>query len=169
MSLNNIKSILEKENVFLSDKIYYSLENELNVRSNNKSKSSNHICFLINHKNNELLSYAFNIYFKTNSFPFSLHSEINTINKFYKKSITKSMLKIKKKLIIIKVSKSGIIGHSKPCLSCANFIYNNMDNINIIDVLYSTSENILKSLKKDELILDNFKLSSGSSRRNRSK
>lgn len=168
MYLDNIKQILEKESVFLSDKVYYDLESELNVRSNNKSKSSNHICFLIN-KNNELLSYAFNIFFKTNTFPFSIHSEINTINKYYKKNLTKSSLKIKKKLIIIKISKSGVIGHSKPCLSCANFIYNNMDNINIIDVLYSTSENKLESLKRDNLILDNFKLSSGSSRRNRSK
>jgi cytidine deaminase len=165
MSLNNIKLILEKEYVFLSDKIYYSLENELNVRSINKSKSSNHICFLID-KNNELLTYGFNIFFKTNSFPFSLHSEINAINKYYKKTLSKSMLRSKKKLIIIKVSKSGVIGHSKPCLSCANFIYNNMNNINITDVLYSTSENKLESLKRDELILDNFKLSSGSSRRN---
>lgn len=168
MSLDNIKSILAKECIFLSDKIYYSLENELNVRANNKSKSSNHICFLFD-KNNELLTYAFNIFFKTNSFPFSLHSEINTINKYYKKTLTKSNIKSKKKLIIIKVSKSGVIGHSKPCLSCANFIYNNMTNLNIIDVLYSTSDNILKSLKKDELILNNFKLSSGFSRRNRSK
>ena len=86
MSLDNIKSILEKECVFLSDKIYNSLENELNVRtikkskSNKKSKSSNHICFLID-KNNELLTYGFNIFFKTSSFPFSLHSEINAINK----------------------------------------------------------------------------------------
>jgi cytidine deaminase len=170
MSLDNIKSILERECVFLSDKIYYALENELNTRSISQSKiTSNHICFLIYNKNNEVLSYAFNIYFKTNSFPFSLHSEINAINKYYKKNLTKSILKGKKKLIIIKVSKSGVIGHSKPCLSCANFIYNNMNNINITDVLYSTSENKLESLKKDELLLDNFKLSSGSSRRNRSK
>ena len=67
------------------------------------------------------------------------------------------------------MSKSGILGHSKPCLSCANFIYNNMDNLNIIDVLYSTTENKLESLKRNELILDNFKLSSGSSRRDRSR
>ena len=141
MSLDNIKSILEKECVFLSDKIYNSLENELNVRtikkskSNKKSKSSNHICFLID-KNNELLTYGFNIFFKTSSFPFSLHSEINAINKYYKKTLTKPMLKSKKKLIIIKVSKIGIIGNSKPCLSCANFIYNNMDILNITDILY---------------------------------
>lgn len=169
MYLDNIKSILEKECVFLSEKIYYSLERELETRSNNKYKSSNHICFLIENKNNELLTHAFNIFFKTNTFPFSLHSEINTINKYYKKTLSKSSLKSKKKLIVIKVSKIGIIGHSKPCLSCANFIYNNMGNLNITDVLYSTSENKLESLKRDELILDNFKLSSGSSRRNRSK
>lgn len=169
MFLDNIKSILEKEDLFLSDKIYYDLESELDARSFNKTKSSNHICFLIDYKNNELLSYAFNIYFKTNSFPFSLHSEINTINKFYKKALSKSILKSKKKLIILKISKSGVIGHSKPCLSCANFIYNNMDNLNIIDVLYSTTENKLESLKRNELILDNFKLSSGSTRRNRSR
>lgn len=169
MYLDNIKSILEKECVFLSEKVYYSLERELETRSNNKSKSSNHICFLIENKNNELLTHAFNIFFKTNTFPFSLHSEINAINKYYKKTLTKSSLKSKKKLIIIKVSKIGIIGHSKPCLSCANFIYNNMDNLNITDVLYSTSENKLESLKRDELILDNFKLSSGYSRRDRSK
>ncbi len=169
MYLDNIKQILEKEGLYLSNKIYYEIEIELDTRSNNKAKSSNHICFLIDYKNNELLSYAFNIYFKTNSFPFSLHSEINTINKFYKKNLSKSLIKSKKKLIIIKVSKSGILGHSKPCLSCANFIYNNMDNLNIIDVLYSTAEKKLESLKRNELILDNFKLSSGASRRDRSR
>jgi cytidine deaminase len=169
MYLDNIKSILENELIFLSDKIYYSLSNVLNVKSLNKTKSSNHICLLIDNKNNEVLSYAFNIFFKTNSFPFSIHSEINVINKYYKKNLSKSMLKSKKKLIIIKISKIGIIGQSKPCVSCANFIYNNMDNLNIVDVLYSTSENKLENLKKDELLLNNFKLSSGSTKKNRSK
>ena len=169
MDLKNIKLILEKERLYLSDKIYYDLYNELIFRSNIKSKSSNHICFLVDSKTNEVLSYAFNIYFKSNSYPFSLHSEINTINKFYKKTSSKSIIKSKKKLIIIKVSKSGIIGHSKPCLSCANFIYNVSDNINIIDILYSITGNKLESIKRNELILDNFKLSSGSLRSNRSR
>lgn len=169
MYINNIKLLFEEEGIFLSNKIYYDLEIEINTRTINKSKSSNHICFLVDYKNNNLLLFAFNIYFKTNSFPFSLHSEINVINKFYKKILSKSIIKCKKKLIIIKVSKCGIIGQSKPCISCANFIYNNMKNLNIIDVLYSTSENKLETLKRNELILDNFKLSSGSLKRNKSR
>ena len=169
MYMGNIKLVLENEGVFLSDKTYYNLENELTIRTNIKSKSYNHISFLIDCKNNKLLSYALNIYFKTESFPFSIHSEINVINKIYKKLLSKPVKKTKKKLIILRVSKIGVIGNSKPCLGCANFIYNNMDNINIINILYSDIENKLESLKKDELILDNFNLSSGAMRRDRSK
>lgn len=169
MQLNNIRQVLENEGLYLSNKVYQNLEIELNTRSTSKSKSSNHISFLIDYKNNSLISYAFNIYFKTNTFPYSLHSEINAFNKIYKRPLSKSVMKSKKKLIIIKVSKIGILGHSRPCLSCANFIYNNMDNLNITDILFSVSGNKLESLKKDELILDNFKLSSGSTKRNRSR
>jgi hypothetical protein len=103
------------------------------------------------------------LYFKTNTFPFSIHAEINTINKFYKKNNTK-LIKNKKTLYVFKISKTGILGNSLCCKNCINFINNNITNLNLNDVYYSYQHN-LKKIELDNINKDlndnKFKYSSG--------
>jgi hypothetical protein len=90
-----------------------------------------------------------------------MHSEINTINIYYKKKLNKNIIKSKKILFIFKLSKTGILGNSRPCLSCSRFLYNNYDNLNLINVYFSTKEYTLEKLNKEDLINKKFELSSG--------
>ena len=86
---------------------------------------------------------------------------MNAINKHYKKKLTKNILKVKKDLVIIKLSKTGIIGNSKPCQHCANYIYNNFDNLKLDKIYYSTQQNTLEELTKSDLQKPNFKIAGG--------
>lgn len=164
--ISKIINILNTINIVLNNKIIYDINTELYVRSLIKNKSSTHLSFLIDYKSKEVLSFSFNLYYKSQKFPYSIHSEINTINKYYKKdinkSIKKSILKSKKLLVILKISKTGNIGNSKPCTSCANFIFNNFQNLNLINVYYSNELCVLEKLDKNNFIYDSFTTSSGS-------
>lgn len=163
--LSNIINIFDNVNINLDDKILSEIKNELYLRSLIKTKSSNHVSFLIDYKSKEILSFSFNLYYKSDSFPYSIHSEINTINKYYKKDLKKNIKKYNKKpkkiLIILKISKTGTIGNSKPCNACANFIFNNFDNLNIVHVYYSNELNSLEKLNKNNFLDNTFKKSSG--------
>jgi hypothetical protein len=152
-----LNKLLDSYQIQIPRNILYDISfNLYNNKYNHK-----HICFLINMKTNKVLSYGFNYYLNGTKFPFSLHSEVNVINKYYKKKIIKNLLKVKKYLIIIKLSKIGIIGNSKPCKHCATFIYNNYDNLKLSKIYYSTKQNTLEELNKNDLQTSNFKLASG--------
>jgi len=153
----NLINLLEKYKIFLPSNILYNIS----INMSNSSYLHKHISLLIDIKEKQVITYGFNYYLKSNKFPYSLHSEINTINKHYKKKLIKPIMRSKKILVILKISKTGIIGCSKPCQNCANYIYNNFDNLNLINVLYSTKENILESLSKIDLLNDDFKISAG--------
>lgn len=150
--------LLSENNIQIPTNILYDISFNL---INNKYLHK-HISFLINSKNNEIINYGFNYYLNSTKFPFSLHSEVNAINKYYKKKLTKNLIKTKKYLVIVKLSKIGIIGNSKPCKHCANFIYNNFDNIKLSKILYSTQQNTLEELSKDDLTnVSIFKIAAG--------
>ena len=70
-------------------------------------------------------------------------------------------MKLKKNLFVIKLSKIGFIGNSKPCIHCANFLYNNFDNIKLSKIYYSTRTNDLEELNKRDLKLKEFKIAAG--------
>ncbi len=153
----NLIHLLENYNIQIPSNILYDIScNLFNNTYNNK-----HVSLLIDYRNNNIITYGFNYYLKSDKFPFSLHSEINTINKHYRKKLTKNINKTKKILIILKISKIGVIGNSKPCQHCANYIYNNYDNLNLTKIYYSNKNNILEELTKDELNKKKFKLSAG--------
>lgn len=150
--------LLSEYNIQIPSNILY----DISFNLNNNKYLHKHISFLVNSKNNEIINYGFNYYLNSNKFPFSLHSEVNAINKYYKKNLTKNILKTKKYLVIVKLSKIGIIGNSKPCKNCANFIYNNYDNIKLSKILYSTQQNTLEGLSKIDLTHDStFKIAAG--------
>jgi hypothetical protein len=160
INLNNtihLINLLETYHIYLPSNILY----DISFNLENNTYLNKHLSLLIDYKTKQVLTYGFNYYLKSDKFPFSLHSEINTINKHYKKKLTKNLIKTKKILIIIKLSKIGIIGNSKPCQNCANYIYNNYDNLNLSKILYSTQLNTLEYLTKIDLLKQDFKLSAG--------
>jgi hypothetical protein len=154
---NNLADLCLKYDIRIPQNIL----NNISFNLNNSIHMNNHISFLIEKSNKSILCYGFNYYLKSDKFPFSLHSEINTINKYYKKRLTKPMIKSKKILLIVKVSKTGVIGHSRPCKNCANFILNNYHNINLNKIYYSNKNNILEELSRDNLLYEKFTISSG--------
>lgn len=150
-------NLLESYNFKIPSNILY----DISFNLDNNKYLHKHISFIINSKSNEVITYGFNYYLNGNKFPFSLHSEVNAINKHYKKKLTKNILKVKKDLVIIKLSKTGIIGNSKPCQHCANYIYNNFDNLKLDKIYYSTQQNTLEELTKSDLQKPNFKIAGG--------
>jgi tRNA(Arg) A34 adenosine deaminase TadA len=153
----NLITLLEKYNIYLQSNLIYDISYNLT----NNTYINKHLSLLVDYKTKKIITYGFNYYLKSDKFPFSLHSEINTINKHYKKRLNKHIIKSKKILLIIKLSKIGIIGNSKPCQNCANFIYNNYDNLNLYKVMYSTQNNELEELNKLDLLYKEFKISAG--------
>ena len=125
----NLINLLESYNIYLPSNILY----DISFNLENNTYLNKHLSLLIDNKTKKILTYGFNYYLKSDKFPFSLHSEINTINKHYKKKLTKNLIKTKKILIIIKLSK----------------------------ILYSTKLNTLEYLNKLDLIRQDFKLSAG--------
>ncbi len=129
---------------------------EFNLQRNHHINK--HYSFILDLKTRRVLSYAFNIYFKSESFPFSVHAEIQSMVKYYK---TKGINKNKKALFVAKLSRTGIVGNSKCCLNCMRFIRNNLTNLNLKRIYYSTKDGQLVKLTKEDLIDANFKISKG--------
>ncbi len=155
---NALIELLKPYNIQITHNLLYDISFHLN---NNKKCIHKHLSIIVDTKNGEIISYGFNYYLNSLKFPFSLHSEVNVINKYYKRNLNKRIVKLKKTLFIIKLSKLGFIGNSKPCINCANFIYNNFNNLRLSKIYYSTQENILEELSKDDLNSTNFKVASG--------
>lgn len=160
-SIRNLEAMFDSLGVILPDNI------KRNVKFNLEYNKyiNKHYSFILDLKTNKVLCYDFNIYFKSDSFPFSIHAEVQSIVHYYK---SKSINKNKKALIVVKMSRTGIMGNSKCCLNCIRFIRNNIDNLNLKKVYYSTEDNILVELSKDDLVDENFRLSKGFNYRNRS-
>lgn len=153
----NLLTLLEQYNIYLPSNILYDISYNLT----NNTYINKHLSLIVDYKTKQIITYGFNYYLKSDKFPFSLHSEINTINKHYKKRLNKNIIKSKKILLIIKLSKIGIIGNSKPCQNCANYIYNNYDNLNLYKIMYSMQNNKLEELNKKDLVYKEFKISAG--------
>lgn len=134
------------------------IKKDIRCNLKNNHYNNKHCSFILDLKTRKILSHAFNVFFKSNSFPFSIHAEIQSIVKYYK---SKSINKNKKVLIVFKLSRTGLIGNSKCCLNCIRFIKNNMTNLNLKKIYYSTLDNQLVELVKDGMGDDNFKYSKG--------
>lgn len=159
-SCNDIKAILESNNIHMKESIYKNLSMLLNADDRHT-----HVAFLLD-KNHNVLSYQSNIYFKTNTYPYSQHAEVGTIIKYYSSKIMNQNHNNKKILLVIKL-KSKKLGSSKPCQNCANFILNNWDNLKLKQIIYSDGNGNLNILDKNNLINDEFCISSASTVRNR--
>lgn len=162
--VEDAKNILLQHNVIVHQKMLNDINNEISIRTQKKQKTSNHVCFLVDYKSREVICYAFNLFYKSDKFPFSIHSEINAITKYYraKHRSDKNKLKSKKVLIVLKITKSGKLGNSKPCQGCANYINNNLENLNLVNIYFSTQYNELEKLETHDMQLDIFRYSSGS-------
>lgn len=124
--------------------------NDIDFYIQNTTSNHNHISFLVHEKRRNIISYSFNFFFKSKKFPFSVHAEINSINKYYKNT---NLLKNKPKtmLVVFKITKTGVIGMSKPCFHCRIYLSNNFENINLIKIYYS-NKNKLEQLHISDLM-----------------
>jgi deoxycytidylate deaminase len=143
-----IKDIFENNGIYLKKSIFIDIE--LLCKSNNKHI---HLAFLLD-RNNNVISYRPNILFKTKSFPYSQHAEINTIINYYSNQNSKKINQSDKKLLVIKLGKNHL-RMSKPCQQCASFISNNWTNLKLKEILYSNKFGVLVSISKNDLLLTN--------------
>lgn len=160
MESDHIVTILRSLDVYISNNILYDIQ--LNISHNNPHQK-NHISFLIDIQTRKILSYGFNHFFQSNTFPWSVHSEVHTILKYYKKRVN---TKNKKILVALRLTKKGVISMSKPCVACANFIKHNYDNLHLSCIYYSYRDPYnnyprLRKLDKRTLMIEPFKQSSG--------
>lgn len=140
-------------------KLPNNIKNDIEFNLQHNDYINKHFAFILDLKTNRIICYDGNIYYKSNSFPFSIHAEIQSIVKYYK---SRSLSKNKKALVVVKLSKTGLIGNSKFCLNCSRFIRHNFDNLNLKKVFYSSlNDNKLVELSKHDLIDENFRLSKG--------
>lgn len=159
MDTDNIEMLLNFLNITLTKNII----NDISFYLNKCNYTNNHVSFIVDANTRQVIFHKFNVFYKSNQFPYSSHSEVEGVKHFLKKYKTRHNYKII--FIVIKITKTGKIGNSKPCKHCANFLYNHLSNMNIDKIFYSTPNNCLVNLDKDSLRNNNFKLSSGFSRR----
>ena len=147
---------------YIFRKLGYELED--NVKFNialtlkNNEYQNNHVSFLLDTKFNKIEAYAFNAFYATDSWPYSIHAEVSAILKYYRNS-NKPLNNNKKILLTVKLSKTGVIGNSKPCINCVRYIKDNFDNLNLKNIYFSTEHRTLESINKDGLIESNFRFS----------
>ncbi len=152
--IQNVESIFDALGVVLPSNIKQDIDTSL-FKNEYINK---HFAFLIDMKTNRILAYDFNVYLKSESFPFSVHAEIQMITKYYK---SRAISKNKKILVVVKLSRTGVVGNSKCCLNCMRFIRNNFDNLNLKKVFYSDIDNRLVKLSRGDLVDENFRMSKG--------
>jgi len=146
--IDNIRSLLESPeiSIFLDDKVYNKIVEDVENCHSDKF----HVSILLD-LSNEMISYGHNEYYNNNkSYPFSLHAEINCLNKYYSRKIKQYIKNREKILLVLRLSKKiKKLGESKPCKQCHNYLINNTENINIKKIIYSTPSGfqIIKSNK----------------------
>lgn len=155
--LNTLESMFQAEGLILPDRV----KQDIAMNLSRNSYINKHVCFLYDLKTNKILLYDYNIYFKSDAFPFSIHSEVQAITKYYK---SRNINKHKKALIVVKLSRTGLIGNSKCCLNCMRYIRNNFANLGLKKILYSDAPDKLISLHKRDLIDEDFRYSKGFTR-----
>ena len=142
-----LHNLLNEYKIQLSTKIINSIKLELLSELN-----YTHLSLLI--FNNKIIEYGINnINNNKNKQFFTIHSEINLINK-YKRSQNK--LKKNKKLIVIRLSKNGTIGNSKPCINCIKILRKYMKQLNINYIVYSNENSKLVELSYKDMSNNNL-------------
>lgn len=97
----------------------------------------------------EKISYGTNTLEKFRGMP-SKHAEMDAITKIrFKKNLPKSM-----DIVVLRISKNGILGESRPCYHCLHMI--EQSNLNIRCIYYSNRNGTIqkekfKNMKKSEL------------------
>lgn len=125
--------------------------------SKNSSIKKHHVSLLICNDTGKLLSYGRN-WLSESSCKYSLHSEVDCINRFYYK---KKLPSGKKTLLNIRLSrKIQKIGNSKPCTNCKNYLLHHKDSLNLEKIIYTTSEELV-TVDSDNLEDLETKLSTG--------
>ncbi len=153
-----LKDMLSAEKVYMDDNVYDKILMDINSKTNRSERF--HVAILVD-EFSTILSYGINEYHKTDSYPFSKHAEISCLTKYYGKKLKNWEKSRKKILIVIRLSPKRLrLGNSAPCRHCACYIENNMENINIKKIIYTTPDG-LEVKKSKDFNVDECKLSSG--------
>ena len=156
--IESLKTLLSLEKIYITESIYSRILTDI---ENKNTRSERFHVAIITDEYSNVLSYGINEYHKTNSYPFTTHAEINCMTKYYGKRFRKGEKDKKKFLIIIRLSPKKLrLGNSAPCKHCACYIENNMENINIKKIIYSTPEGI-EVIKSKNFYNEDCKISSG--------
>lgn len=159
MYTDNIKPLLDYLNVDTPANV----TKDISFYLSSCKHVNNHISFIVDVNSRRIIFYKFNVFYNSTKFPYSSHSEVEGIKHYLKKYKSRHNSKII--FIVVKVSKTGKIGNSKPCKYCAIHLHNHFSNINIDSIFYSTNDNELVSLNKNSLLNNEFKISAGFNRK----
>lgn len=155
-NLVHLESALHSVGIVMTSKIKRSVAARLACMPN----ANKHFCFIAS--NGNIVCYDTNTFMQTTSFPFSRHAEVNAVCKLYS---TRKINRVNKiVLVVVKLSTTGVIGNSRCCTHCANFLFNNYDNLNLKAIHYSMPTEMI-TLKKTDLETGDFNVSSGYARR----
>lgn len=154
MSSANLESMFNELGLLLPSNIKHGIEFSLQGNDH----ISKHFAFIVDMKTRGVLAYDSNIYFITDTFPFSIHAEVQAITKYRR---SKSATNNKKILIVTKLSKTGIAGSSRCCKDCVRFINLHMMNLNIRRVYYTDRHSQFVELRKEDLASGEFRYSKG--------
>lgn len=80
--------------------------------------------------------------------PCSCHAEMDVLRKCLQKRSAEKMKKVT--FYVIRVSSSGLLRNSAPCVDCSN----NLQKYNIKRIIYSTDDNTFVSVKQTEYSTD---------------
>lgn len=79
-------------------------------------------------------------------FIYSLHAEVSVLHKY--NNIIKNKNKKIKELIVLRMTRCGLIRNSKPCRKCCE----TMNNYNVKTVIYSEDDGTMTKIKIKDLI-----------------
>lgn len=165
MDTNNITKTIVEIFTSIGANLPENIKYSISFSVHNDPSPNKHIAFLIDHTTGNIIMYDFNIYYNTNKFPYSEHAEIRLINKYNKAKNNNRVLKKiennKKILLVVKLSKTGITGNSKPCLECAKYIKHYHSEMNIKQIFFTISKDEIFNILTTKINLNEFRYSKG--------
>jgi len=106
-----------------------------------------HISILMCSESGKLLSMGRNWLTLGSETKYSVHSEVDCVNRFYYKKTLPSCRKI---MLNIRLSKKiQKVGNSKPCTHCRNFILHHKNTLNLEKVIYTTGDDLVTVISED--------------------
>ncbi len=153
----NTMSALERALGMLGIPLSENIKYDISLYLRHSKHVNIHFAFIVDMKTGTILCHGNNIY-HTNTYPYSIHAEVQTIVKYCR---NKRMSGNKKMLLVVRITKKGTLTNSRCCSNCVEFIRGHADHIGIQRVYYSSTNDTLDMLTKKDLTDEDFEYSSG--------